>query len=364
MEKPLRRAWIVLFVVAAAAGCNKAPTPSKAGQPIPGLASSSQPTASQPAAAQPAVPGQPAAPQAAKPVPAQLPAVVAKVNGESIERWELESAIHGVEGRAGTAMPTERRDEIVRGLVDQLIAYHILAQQAHARKMDASDADVDARVAQIKGGLPSAEAFQQALAAQGMSLDQLKKQTRMSIQVSKVIETEVNSKVSVPDADVESFYKQNVDRFKQGETVHASHILIAVPKDADAAAKQQARGRAQQVLKALRGGADFATIARAQSMDPGSAPNGGDLGFFPKGQMDPAFESAAFGLKPGTMSGLVESSFGFHIIKVLERRGPRTAPLAEVGPQVKQFLTNQQREAKIQAFVNDAKAKSKIEVLI
>ncbi len=103
MEKPLKRSWIVLFVVVAAAGCNKAPTPSKAGQPIPGLASSSQQTPSQPAAAQPAAPGQPAAPQAAKPVPAQLPAVVAKVNGESIERWELESAIHGVEGRAGTS---------------------------------------------------------------------------------------------------------------------------------------------------------------------------------------------------------------------------------------------------------------------
>jgi peptidyl-prolyl cis-trans isomerase C len=354
LESPVKRAWIVLFIAAAAAGCKKPPSPSTTGQPIPGLASSSQP----------APPGQPGAPPAAKPVPAQLPAVIAKVNGEAIERWELENAIHGVEGRAGTPMPAERRDEIVRGLVDQLIAYHVLAQQAHARKMDASEADVDARVAQIKSGLPSPEAFQQALAAQGMSLEQLRKQTRMSIQVSKVLDTEVNNKVSVPDADVETFYKQNVDRFKQGETVHASHILIAMPKDADAAAKQKARATAQQVLKALRGGADFATIARAQSMDPGSARNGGDLGFFPKGQMEPAFEKAAFGLKPGATSGIVETPFGFHIIKVLERRGPRTAPLEEVGPQVKQFLTGQQREAKIQAFVNDAKAKSKIEVLI
>jgi parvulin-like peptidyl-prolyl isomerase len=244
------------------------------------------------------------------------------------------------------------------------VAFHVLSQEAHARKLDPTDTDVQVRLGQFKGSFPDEKAFQQAVTAQGMTLDQLQKQTRMGLEVSKVLDSEVNSKIAVADADVEGFYNQNTERFKQGETVHASHILIAVPKDADAAAKQQARGRAQQVLKALRGGADFATIARAQSMDPGSAPNGGDLGFFPKGQMDPAFESAAFGLKPGTMSGLVESSFGFHIIKVLERRGPRTAPLAEVGPQVKQFLTNQQREAKIQAFVNDAKAKSKIEVLI
>jgi peptidyl-prolyl cis-trans isomerase C len=353
MENPVKRLSIVCLFVAAAA-CNKAPEPPKTGQPIPGLGTS----------AQPATPAQPAMPAAAKPVPAQLPPVVAKVNGESIERWELENAIHGVEGRAGAPMPPERRDEIVRGLVDQLIAYHVLSQQAHARKMDASDADVDARVAQIKSGLPSPEAFQQALAAQGMSIDQLRKQTRMSIQVSKVIDTEVASKIAVQDADVDAFYKQNIDRFKQGETVHASHILIAVPKDADTATKQQARVKAQLVLKTLRGGADFATIARAQSMDTGSAQNGGDLGFFPKGQMEPAFEKAAFELKPGATSGVVETPFGFHIIKVLERRGPRTAPLEEVGPQVKQYLTNQQREAKIQAFVNDAKAKSKIEVLI
>ena len=176
LEKPSDASGSLFLLLPLQRVQQKAPTPSKAGQPIPGLGSSSQPAVAQPAGAQTAAPGTPAEPQppAAKPVPAQLPAVVAKVNGESIERWELESAIHGVEGRAGTAMPPERRDELVRGLVDQLIAYHILAQQAHARKMDASDADVDARVAQIKGGLPSAEAFQQALAAQGMSLDQLK----------------------------------------------------------------------------------------------------------------------------------------------------------------------------------------------
>lgn len=354
MESVVKRVLIVVCIAVGAAGCKKAPAPSKTGQAIPGLESSNQPGA----------PGQPTPAPTVKPVPAQFPAIVAKVNGEAIERWELENAIHGVEGRAGTAMPPERRDEIVRGLVDQLIAYHVLAQQAHAQKMDASDADVDARLAQIKSGMPTPEAFQQALAAQGMSLDQLKKQTRLSIQVSKVIDSEVNNKVSVADADVETFYKQNVERFKQGETVHASHILIGVPKDADAAAKKQARAKAQQVLDSLRKGADFATIARAQSSDTGSAQKGGDLGFFPKGQMEPTFEKAAFGLKPGATSGLVETPFGFHIIKVLERRGPRTAPLEEVAPQVKQFLTNQQREAKIQAFVNEAKAKSRIEVLI
>jgi peptidyl-prolyl cis-trans isomerase C len=351
MKRSCTRASVAVVAVAAMIGCQKAP--STAGQPIPGV------TASPPAASAP-----PGSPAAVKPVPAQLPAVVAKVNGEPIERWELENAIHGVEGRAGSPIPAERRSEIVRGLVDQLVAYHVLAQQAHGLNLDPTEAEVNARIDQMKGGFPTPDAFQQAMAAQGVSLAQLQRQTRISLQASKVIDSQVSAKVSVADSDVESFYKQNLDRFKEGDAVHASHILIAVPRDADAAAKAQARGKAQQVLKAVKAGGDFAAIARAQSMDPGSAQNGGDLGFFPKGQMDPAFEQAAFALKPGATSGIVETPFGFHIIKVLEKRGPRTAPLAEVAPQVKQFLENQQRDAKLQAFVAASKAKSRIEVLM
>ncbi len=216
---------------------------------------------------------------------------------------------------------------------------------------------------QFKGGFPDEQAFQKALTAQGMTLDQLQKQTRMGLDVSKVLDAEVNSKIAVQDADVDAFYKENTERFKQGETVHASHILIGVPQGADAATKQAARLKAQQVLKQVKAGGDFAALAKANSQD-GSAQNGGDLGFFPKGQMEPTFEQTAFALKPGTTSGLVETPFGFHIIKVLERRPPRTAPLEEVAPQIKEFLTGQQRQAKISAFVDQAKAKSKIEILV
>ena len=183
----------------------------------------------------------------------------------------------------------------------------------------------------------------------------------MSLAVSKVIDAEVTSKLSVADADVSAFYEKNPDQFKEGEAVHASHILFAAPQTATPADKQKARAKADAALKAIRAGGDFAAIARAQSQDPGSAKNGGDLGFFPKGQMDPAFEAAAFSLKPGTVSGVVETSFGFHIIKVVERRAARTMPLAEVAGQIEQYLTQQQRETMLNAFIEQAKAKAKIE---
>ncbi len=344
----MKRVLFAALVLVMAAACKKAPTPAPATT----------------TAAAPGTPaGAPGTPAAVKPLPAQLPTVIAKVNGQAVERWELETAIKGVEGRAGSPIPPERHDEVVRGLIDQLVAFHVLSQEAHARKLDATDTDVQARIGQFKGGFPDEQGFQQALAAQGMTLDQLQKQTRMGLEVSKVLDAEVNSKIAVQDAEVDAFYKENTERFKQGETVHASHILIGVPQGADAATKAAARAKAQAILKQVKAGGDFAALAKANSQD-GSAQNGGDLGFFPKGQMEPTFEKTAFSLKPGTTSGLVETPFGFHIIKVLEKRPPRTAPLEEVAPQIKEFLTGQQRQTKITAFVDQAKTKSKIEILV
>ena len=160
------------------------------------------------------------------------------------------------------------------------------------------------------------------------------------------------------------FYAKNPDQFKQPERVHASHILISVPKGADAAAKTQARTKAADILKDVKGGKDFAALAKEHSQDPGSAQNGGDLGFFQQGQMVGPFNDVAFTLAPGAISDLVETDFGFHIIKVIEKQAPRAVPLDEVRPQLEQYLERQNREQQTDAFVNGLKAKGKIEILI
>jgi peptidyl-prolyl cis-trans isomerase C len=336
--------------------CKKAEPPKPAPAPA---------AAAAPVNAPPGVPGAvPGAPPAAKPMPPQIPDVLARVNGEKIERWEFDNSVKRVEARAGGPVPPDKRDEVLRGVLDQLVAYHLLAQESHARKLVVADAEVDARLADIRKNFPTEEAFKQGIAAQGLTLDQLKAQAKTSLEVAKVIETEVNSKVAVQDPEVKAFYDQNMERFKQGDTVHAAHILIGLPQGATPEQKAEAKTRATAVLKTVRAGGDFATLARANSSDQGSAQNGGDLGFFPKGQMTPAFEEAAFKLKPGTVSALVETPFGFHIIKVMERRPPRTAPFAEVSGQIKDFLTQGQREQKLEKFVEEVKAKGKIEILV
>ena len=302
--------------------------------------------------------------EAVKPVPAQLPEVLARVNGESITKSEFEDAIKSVEARAGGPVPADQRDRVLRSILEDLIGFKLLAQEAKARKVAIPDADVDARIAQIKGQFPSEDIFMQMLVDRKMTLEQVKADAREDMAIGQMIEGEIAGRLEVKPEQVQDFYAKNPDQFQQPERVRASHILIPVPENADAAAKAQARAKAEQVLKEVKAGGDFGALAKQHSSDPGSAANGGDLGFFQQGQMVGPFNDVAFSLKPGATSDLVETQFGFHIIRVAEKEAPRTVPLDEVRPQVEQYLQNMNRQQQTEAFVNALKAKGKIEVLI
>lgn len=309
--------------------------------------------------------GQPAAPVAAapKPVPADLPAVLARVNGEPIERAEFQRALENLESRAGGSVPPGRRDEIFRGLLDQLIAYHLLAQESKARKLTVDPKEVEAELARLGSQFPSQAAFEQALAARQLTTASLRNEIERDLLVGKLLETQIGSTITVGDEDIERFYRENQNRFQEPESMQASHILIRIDPDADAPTRERARARAAAVLAQARRGADFAALAKEYSEDPGTAAAGGDLGFFARGQLVPAFETAAFALKPGEVSGLVESPFGLHIIKAGEHRAARTVPLAEVRDEIRTYLTQQQRQDKLGAFVAHLKAQAKIEIL-
>jgi len=358
----VRRA-VSIFIVVMLAACSRSTAANAKPQatPSPAAPSASAPPATQSTSPPAATQLQPPAP---KPVPAQLPAVVARVNGEDINAADLENAVHGIEGRAGGPVPADQRDRVYRGVLDDMIGYKLLVQEARARKVVVPDADIEAQVAQIRGQFPNQQQFEQALAAQKLTVQNVRDDARAELSVEKLIEGEIGSKVAVKPEAVNDFYKNNQDKFQQGPRVRASHILIQVPANADAATKQQAKTKAESILKDLKGGKDFAAAAKENSQDPGSAPGGGDLGFFEQGQMVPQFEQAAFALKPGQTSELVETQFGYHIIKVAEKQDGRVVPLEEAKPQIEQYLTEQNRHTETETFVQALKAKAKIEILI
>ena len=299
-----------------------------------------------------------------KPVAAQIPDPVARVNGEVISKTDFDRAVAAIEARNGGPVPADQRDRILRSVLDQVVSYRLLVQESRARKVAVDDAELDARIKQIQGQFPSEEAFKQMLASRKTTVDQMRTEIRQDMIVQKLIEDEISGKVAVKPEQLTDFYAKNPDQFKQPERVRASHILIMVPKGADAAAKTQARTKADGILKDVKAGKDFAALAKEHSQDPGSAEKGGDLGFFQQGQMVGPFNDVAFKLAPGTVSDLVETEFGFHIIKVAEKQAARSVPLEEVRPQLEQYLERQNREQQTDAFVNGLKAKGKIEILI
>jgi peptidyl-prolyl cis-trans isomerase C len=332
--------------------------------------------AGQPATAVPAAPGaaptQAApAPVPAKPFPAALPEVLAKVNGETISKGEFEQAVRNLERTFQQPVPPEQRDAFHRRVLDQLVGFKLILQEGTAKNVTVPDTEIDARIATMKQPFPSDEAFQAALKERGASLQQLRIDVRKDLVISKVVENAIGSKIAVSPAEISEFYEKNPTQFQQPDRVRASHILITVPKDADEPTKAKARARAEALLKEVKSGKDFAALAKQNSEDPGSAANGGDLGYFGKGQMVGPFNDVAFALQPGATSDVVETQFGFHIIKVVEKQAARTVPLDERDPQgqtmrarIEQFLQQQARQREAATFVNGLRAKSKVEIFV
>jgi len=315
-----------------------------------------------PAAATGTTASKPAEPPA-KPIPAVLPEVIADCNGDTIPKAEFEGAVRAVEQRAGGPIPAEKRDEVYRGVLNDLVAYRLLKQETRQRSLNVTDADVDQRINAFKQQMGTEANFKAALQAQQMTEAKLREDARTDLLVSKLLDQEVNQKVLVKPTDIAAFYEKNPDRFQQGETMRASHILVLVPAEANPQARGALRARAEAALKAAKAGKDFGQLARQYSQDS-SAQRGGDLGFFPKGQMVPAFDQAAFALSPGQVSDLVETQFGYHIIKATEKRPARIVPFVEAAAQIQEFLEQEQRQEKSKALVDQLKAKGKVQIFI
>lgn len=340
---------IALAALVAVSACRKAPDAQ----------SGAAQTAATPAGS--GQPGQPPAPP--KPVPQQLPDVLARVNGEEVKKADFDRMVKTIESRAGQPIPPERRDEILRGALDQLITYTLLSQESRNRGVKVETAEIDAKMGQLKSQFPSQEAFDKALKDRGMTAESLRKDAQVDLSVTKLMDAEVATVAGPSDGDAKDFYDKNPDKFKEDEQVRASHILIRVDEKADAAAKAKARSEIDAVMKKVKAGGDFAKLAQEHSQD-GSAAQGGDLNYFARGAMVEPFNKVAFELKPGQVSEVVQTQFGYHIIKKIDHKAGRTVPFEEAQARIRDYLANQKKQQHADAFIEGLKKKSKIEVLI
>src|SRR5205823_11653619 len=151
----------------------------------------------------------------------------------------------------------------------------------------------------------------------------------------------LRTKINVPSADVERFYNENSEQYATTDQVRASHILLKTEGKDDAAVKT----KAEEILKQAKAGADFAELAKKNSEDDSNAKNGGDLDYFGRGRMVPEFDQAVFAMQPGQISDLVKTQYGYHIIKLVDKKSAATRPLAEVRQQLTDQLSYERAQA-------------------
>ena len=297
-------------------------------------------------------------------MPKELPAILARVNDEPIQRWEVEAAIREIEYLNVHPVPAAERDEFFRAVLDRTIGHHLVAQEARARKLQVSDAEVDQDVERMRKEFPSERAFSEMLASLHTSLDQLRAQRRLSLEVALFVRSAIAPTVVVTEPEIQAYYRANPERFQEPESALASHILILTRPDSSPEDVADARARAVDILEQLKRGTDFADLARRRSQDPRSAPQGGRLEVFPRGKMDPEFEAAAFALDDGGLSEVVQTSLGFHVIKMHERYAGQTSTLEETRDAIKGLLTERMEQEKLSALIEQARAKAIIQVYI
>jgi peptidyl-prolyl cis-trans isomerase C len=316
-----------------------------------GCRKAGEPTAS--AQTQTATPPAPAPP---KPMPAELPDVLARVNGQPVTKADFDRLVKNIEAGRGP-IPADQRDKVLRAVLDQLITYNVMKQEAAARGLAVADAEIDNQMQQMQKQFASAAEFKKALDARNTSLEQLKADARDQMAINKLMEAEAAAATAATEPEAKDFFDKNPDKFKQ---VRASHILVMANADADDATKKAARAKIEGLLKRIKAGEDFAKLARENS-DDGSKEQGGDLGLFGQGRMVPEFEKTAFSLQPGEVSDVVATQFGYHIIKVSERK---EAAFDTVKEQIVNYLSNQKKQERVNGLIETAKKKAKIEVLL
>jgi parvulin-like peptidyl-prolyl isomerase len=330
--------------------------------------------ASTPAAATPASTPATEAPAESTPAPTATPAAgegsaslelkdpVATVDGDKISKAQLDEAFNKAVQMTGVNvadLTSEQKMEGYRQILDELITEKLVSKAAAGVTVPQSE--VDAQIAKIKAQFPSEEDFSKQLANVGQSPEQLSEMIRKMLQQQQWLESQIANKTEVTDEEAKKFYEANKAEFEQPETVKASHILFRVNKDDSEEIVNKKLEQAKTAEARAKKGEDFGALAKELSEEPGAKESAGDLGFFPKDRMVPEFASAAFSQKVGDISDPVRTQFGWHIIKVTDKKAAGTLPYEEVKPQLIAFLKAKKQEEAAQTLLKSLRNSAQIE---
>ena len=248
--------------------------------------------------------------------------------------------------------------ELKEKILEQMIDEKILIHEAKRKKTRVNKKEIQDGIEEIRKRFGTEEEYNQELARQGLSEEKFREQVKEQLMVIKLIDQEVKAKVVSPtDSEIEDFYKQNEAEMVEPEQVRARHILIKVDENTD---KKKALKRIRDILKEVKKGkTSFAELAKKYSEGP-TAPRGGDLGFFIRGQMVRKFEEAAFALKVGEISNVVETEYGYHIIQCIEKKASEKKSLEEIREYLRNFIFQKRMEERYEKWLRTLRDKASI----
>lgn len=287
---------------------------------------------------------------------------LAEVNGYKITQKEVDRYTASLKGSKPDIFKKENKDELIaieKQIVDYIIENRVLKDYGDTNKISVTEEEIENELKVIKE--PHKDDFQEYLKKNYMDEDFLKVLLKDQMLSAKIFDS-VTSDITVADDEVKKYYEENKESlFKTPEQIEVSHILVKFGEnDTMRKTKEAALEKIKVAQEKLNDGSSFEDIARRYSEDENTNTKGGALGYFPRGMLVPEFEEIAFNLKIDEISDIVETAYGFHIIKVTDKKPETITPFTEIETQLKDYLVKEKKGKAWEAFKSDLLQKAEV----
>lgn len=293
-------------------------------------------------------------------------AKVAVVNGSVITQRDLDREMNGTKRRLagmGKSIEDDKLQILKIQVLENLINLELLYQESQKNGIAIEKAAINEQLKTIKTRFQNEDNFKKALHNMDLTEADLRLQIRRELAVRQLIDDKFVEKTIVSEKEAKAYYDSHPDDFKKPELVKANHILIKIDRHADDSQKTEALKKIRDIQNRLKKGEDFASLAKEFSQCPSSA-NGGDLGYFTRGQMVKPFAEAAFALAPGEVSNIVETEFGYHLIKSVDKKPETVMAYKDIKDKLRKYLKQKNVMKKVGEYTEDLKMKSRVERFI
>lgn len=291
---------------------------------------------------------------------------IALVNGVAITHKSFQQEVLAAQAQlnqSGKSMDASAFEQMKIEILNELIDTELLYQASQKKGLQVAAATIEREFLEVRQRFPSEKAFTRGLEEMGMSHAEMKEKLAKSLTIETFITQHITQDISVTETEIRQYYDNRPELFESPLYIRASHILITVPAEATQTEKEAAKKKLKQIEDKLKNGEEFAELAIKYSDGPSKA-NGGDIGFFERGEMVKPFEDAAFALSKGQTSSIVETQFGFHLIKTTDRMQDPPIPYKIAQYDIRKKLKLEKSKQRLDDYIKDLKPAAKIEIFL